>query len=269
MGVISKFGTLWYRRRLIFTLGVREITQRFRSSNLGLLWTIIQPLAVVTIFYFVFSVVFQNRWGAADESKGDFIIALFSGFLVYNLFFDTVSRAPTMVVGNVNYVKKLVFPIHIIPFISSIGSLVSFFCTFAIIILMYILIHQSAPHLAVLTIFLSVLPVYILSIGVSWIIASTSVFYRDVTHAIPLILQALVFVSPILYPMSRVPDGLVRDLMQMNPLAMPIEQARAAIMFGALPDWMSILQSTAISILVCLIGILFFQRLRPGFSDVL
>lgn len=269
MSVVSRLGTLWYRRQLILTLGLREVTQRFRSSSLGLLWTVIQPLAVVTIFYFVFSVVFQNRWGAADESKGDFIIALFSGFLVYNLFFDTVSRAPMMVVGNINYVKKLVFPIHLIPFIISIGSLVSFFCTFVILVLMYMLIHQGAPHFAVVTVFLSVLPVYLLSIGVSWMVASASVFYRDINHAVPLVLQALVFVSPVLYPMSRVPDGLVRQLMQMNPLAMPIEQARAAIMYGVIPDWMGILQSLAVSMLVCVVGIIFFQRLRPGFADVL
>ncbi|PUA08614.1 ABC transporter permease [Pseudomonas aeruginosa] len=269
MSTFSQITTLWYRRQLILTLGVREVTQRFRSSSLGLLWTVIQPLAVVTIFYFVFSVVFQNRWGAADESKGDFIVALFSGFLIYNLFFDTVARAPLMVVGNINYVKKLVFPIHLIPFICSIGSLISFFCSFSILIIIYMLIHQDVPHLAALSVFVSALPIYILSIGVSWIIASTSVFYRDLNHAVPLALQALVFVSPVLYPMSRVPEGVVSEVMHMNPLAMPIEQARAAIMYGTFPDWTSILQSFAVPVIVCIFGILFFQRLRPGFSDVL
>lgn len=266
---LERIRSAWHRRSLILTLGIREVTQRFRSSKLGLLWTIIQPLAIVTIFYFVFSVVFQNRWGAQDEPKGDFIIALFSGFLVFNLFFDTVSRSPTMVTGNVNYVKKLVFPIHLLPIIFSIGSIINFLCTLTVLLIMYSLIHMSYPHLSVLIIPVIVLPVYLVSLGVSWFISGIGVYFRDMNHAIPLILQALVFLSPVLYPLQRVPEGFVRQIMSLNPLAGPIEQARAAIMYGAWPDPMAVMMSLVIGLIFCLLGVLLFQRIRPGFSDVL
>lgn len=259
----------WKNRYLIASLGIRDVAQRFRSSKLGMFWAVIQPLAVVVMYYFVFAVVFNNRWGRPDEPRGEFVLALFAGFLVYNLFADIVSRSPTLVTGNPNYVKKLVFPLEILPFVPAVAALISAAINFAILLAVFVLVRRDTPFWADVLLPFLLLPVLLLALGFSWFLSTICTYFKDVAHAVPLVLQALVFLSPVLYSMDRVPNGMIRETMSMNPLRIPIELVRALLLDGRLPDWTSYGCSMLAALAVYFLGYTFFRRTRLGFADVL
>jgi len=261
--------SVFHNKDLVLKLGIRDLAQRFRSSKLGMLWTLIQPVAVVAMFYFVFSVVFENRWRHPDEPRGEFILALFAGFLVYNLFAEIVGRSPTLITGNPNYVKKLVFPLDVLPFVPAVGAVISAGISSLILLVLFMVVRHEVPYGTALLLPILLFPVFLLAIGVSWFLSALCTYFKDVPHAVPLILQALVFLSPVLYSMDRVPEGVVRDLMSMNPLRVPIELVRGALLDGSMPEWTSFNTNLLAAVVVFFLGYALFNRTRSGFADVL
>jgi lipopolysaccharide transport system permease protein len=259
----------WSHRDLIVRLGVRDVSQRFRSSKLGMFWAAIQPLAVVATFYFVFVVVFKSRWRSADEASGEFVLALFAGLLVYNLFSEIVSKAPTLITGNPNFVKKLVFPLDILPFSAAVGALISASISALIWIVAFVCVRESLPYWTTAFLPVLLLPTLLFAIGTAWALSSLCTYFRDVSHAVPLVLQALIFLSPVLYAADRVPAGFLRDVMAFNPLLVPIELTRAALIEGKIPDWVAYGWNLCGAMVVFQFGYAFFMRTRPGFADVL
>ncbi|WP_350112340.1 ABC transporter permease [Nitrosomonas sp.] len=248
----------------------REVISRYRGSFLGLLWTFINPILMLSIYTFVFSVVFKVR---LDPQNGDhddkfaFALLLFIGLILFNLFSECLSRAPGLILSNVNYVKKVIFPLEILPLVS-LGSALFHAGISFLVLFSFMLIINHPVEWTVIFLPVILLPLILLTMGLSWILASIGVFVRDIGQFIGLILTMLLFLSPIFYPASALPES-VRDYLFLNPLTLVIEQARAIILYGQMPDWGSLILYYLFAFFVAWIGLMWFKKTRKGFADVL
>lgn len=247
----------------------REVIGRYRGSMLGLLWSFVNPVLMLAVYTFIFSVVFKARWGAGDGtgSNLEFAVILFAGLIVFNLFSECLSRAPGLILSNVNYVKKVIFPLEILPLVS-LGSAL-FHAAASLFVLVLFLTFSDLRLVWTVALFpLVLLPLLPLILGLSWLLASLGVFLRDVGQLVGLILTALMFLSPIFYPVSALPES-VRDFIFLNPLSFIIEQSRSVLIFGQLPDWAGLAGYAAIAMLFALAGRFWFEKTRKGFPDVM
>lgn len=241
---------------------------RYKGSVMGLAWSFLNPLLMLAIYTFVFSVVFKARWGVvANESKIDFAIVLFVGLIVHGLFAECVNRAPNLIIANTNYVKKVVFPLDILPVIA-LGSALFHAAVSTLVLLCAILVTGSELHWGILLWPLLILPTAVAALGFSWFLASLGVFLRDVGQITLIFTTALLFLSPVFFPMSAMPERY-RTLMKVNPLTLSIEQMRGAIIWGRMPDWSQYGIYLLLSLLLAWAGYWWFQRTRKGFADVL
>jgi lipopolysaccharide transport system permease protein len=259
----------WDQRHLVMALGKRDVLQRFRASRLGPLWLVLQPLATIATFYFVFVIVFKARWRIEEDAGGEYILALFAGLIGYNAFIDIVARAPHLVTGNVNYVKKIVFPLDLLPCVAALSAFVTFVVASCIWLVAFVLIRGTLPAATTLAAPILLLPIFLYALAAAWVLSALCVYFRDVAQAVPLALQALIFLSPVLYPLERVPSGPFRVLLLANPLTIPIEGFRNLALYGRLPSAPEFMISLSVALAAAAAGHHFFQRARAGFADVL
>lgn len=259
--------SLWSHRDLIVQMTRREVVGRYRGSVMGLTWSFFNPILMLVVYTFVFSVVFKAKWGTGDESKYSFAIALFVGMIVHGLFAEMVNRAPALILSNVNYVKKVIFPLEILPVIGLGAALFHTLISLGVLLAAILLINGS---LAWTIVFfpLILLPLLIATLGVAWFLASLGVFVRDVGQTVGIFTTVLMFVSPVFYPISALPEKF-QFWMMLNPLTFIIEQSRAVMIFGRLPDWAGLGIYTAASLAMAWAGYWWFQKTRKGFADVL
>lgn len=259
---------LWRHRSLIKQLTKREVVVRYRGSYLGVLWSFINPLFMLTIYTFVFSSVFKARWGVSpNESKVEFAIILFTGMIVFTLFSEVVSRAPMLVTGNVNYVKKVVFPLEVLPMVI-VGSALINAAISLVVLLLAIVVLMGTFQWTLVFLPLVVLPLILLTLGLGWFLSALGVYLRDIGQIIGVVVQVLMFMSPIFYPVSAVPKAF-QGVFYVNPLSYVIEDMRRILIWGQMPNWTWLLIGTLISMVVAWLGHLWFQRTRGGFADVL
>ncbi len=252
---------------LITRLVKREVIGRYRGSVMGIMWSFFNPVLMLTVYTFVFSVVFKARWVGGSESKTEFALVLFAGLMVFNFFSECVNRAPGLVPGNVNYVKKVVFPLEILVWIA-VGS-AAFHMTVSLAVwLVFYLVFVGIPPLSILLLPLALFPLYLLTMGLCWLLSSLGVFLRDVTQIIGVVTTILLFLSPIFYPILALPEEY-RFFMQMSPLTLTVEQARDVMIWGKGIDWGPWLIYFSISMLIAWLGFAWFQMTRKGFADVL
>lgn len=245
----------------------REVIGRYRGSLLGLLWSLFHPLFMLLVYTFVFSVVFTARWGSEAESQTEFAIILFAGLLVYNLFAEVVSRSPGLILSNVNYVKKVVFPLDILPIVATGSALLHTVVSIGVLLVFTLIINGHVPYTAFL-IPLVLAPLLLMTLGISWLLASLGVYLRDVSHTIGILIVIMLFLSPVFYPISALPEAF-QQYMSINPLSLIIEETRNVLIWGKAPDWTSLGIYTLVSALVTVAGLLWFQKTRDGFADVL
>lgn len=251
---------------LIRQMITREIATRYQGTFLGLAWALITPLLLLGIYTFVFSGVFKARW-LGGTNHLDFALALFVGIILHAFFAECLNRAPSLILNNTNYVKKVVFPLDALPWISLGSALAQLFISY-LVLLAAVLITQGQLPLTCLFFPLIVLPLALVALGVSWLLAATSVFLRDLGQITGFLSTALLFLSPIFYPLSALPENL-QPLVLANPLTFIIEQSRAVILHGQMPDFQGWAIYLALSLLVAWLGYAWFQRLRNGFADVI
>lgn len=259
--------SLWTNRQLIARMGQREIIGRYKGSAMGLAWSFITPLFMLAIYTFVFSVVFQARWGTSEESKTQFAVVLFAGLIVHTLFSDVINRAPQLVLGNVNYVKKVVFPLEILPVVQLLSATFHALVSVAVLIAAQLVFQGSLPITALL-LPVVLLPFLLLTLGLAWCLASLGVFVRDVGQTISLITSVMLFMSPVFFPVQSLPPAL-QPWMHLNPLTFVIEQVREVVVWGRLPDWQGLAVYSLASIATAWLGFAWFQKTRKGFADVL
>lgn len=260
--------SLWRNRYLVKKSVQREVLGRYRGSMLGILWSFFYPLFMLAVYTFVFSVVFKARWpSAASDSKIEFALVLFAGLMVYAVFAECVNRAPGLILANSNYVKKVVYPLEILPWITLGGAVFHLGISFLVWLLAYLLFF-GLPPASILLFPVILVPLFLLTVGLTWWLASLGVYLRDVTQLVGIITTALMFLSPIFYAMSSVPENF-RFIMHLNPLTPIIEQSRVLLFGRGEVDPLLLVYCYAISILVACLGFAWFQKTRKGFADVL
>lgn len=260
--------SLWRNRSLIVALVKREVIGRYRGSVIGIAWSFFNPLLMLVIYTFVFSVVFKARWGlGGEESKTDFAIILFVGLIVHGLFAECINRAPTLVLSNVNYVKKVIFPLEILPWVAFGSALFHATISLVVLLLAQLILSHQMPWTMILFPFV-LLPLVFMAMGFAWFLAAFGVFVRDVAQITGMFTTALLFISPVFYPISALPIKY-QGWLQLNPLAFIIEEGRKVLVFGQLPDIGQWSIMMAAGILIAWVGFAWFQKTRRGFADVL
>lgn len=264
---VEMFASLWRNRELINASTKREVLGRYRGSFLGLFWSFFNPLLMLAVFTFFFSVIFQARWGGGSGSKTEFALVLFAGLLVFNLFSEYIIRAPGLIVSNANYVKKVVFPLEVLPFVGLLSALFHVFISLAVWLMAYSLFF-GMPHFTVIYLPLVLGPFCLFLVGLGWGLASLGVFLRDVSQFIGTLITALMFLSPIFYPVTTFPESY-RYILYLNPLTTVIEQARDVLFWGRTPDFFMLGIYWLVSLAIAWVGFAWFQKTRKGFADVL
>lgn len=260
--------SLWHNRQLILQMSRREVVGRYKGSVMGLLWSFLNPVFMLTVYTFVFSVVFKARWGVdGNDSKTQFAVVLFVGMIVHGLFTEVVNRAPSLILANVNYVKKVIFPLEILPVITMCAALFHGLVSLAVLLIAFFIFNHSLQW-TVIFIPLVLLPLVILTLGCAWMLASLGVFIRDVGQTIGIVTTVMMFLSPVFFPITSLPE-VYRPLIMANPLTFIIEQAREVLIWGHSPNWTGLGIYTAAATIVAWAGYVWFQKTRKGFADVL
>lgn len=261
-------GSLWRNKDLLRNLVRREVVSRYKGSILGVFWSLVTPILMLAIYTFVFSVVLKARWGASEsDSKIEFALLLFAGLMFFNLFSECISSAPGLVITNVNYVKKVVFPLEILPWVRMGAALFHFVVSLFVWLVAYLMLF-GLPHWQVVVLPLVMLPFVLFVMGLSWALASLGVYVRDVSQIIGLVITVLMFLTPIFYPTSSLPLAY-QPLMTLNPLTHPIEMARDLLYWGKLPSIINLAIYYLGALICAALGFAWFQKTRKGFADVL
>jgi lipopolysaccharide transport system permease protein len=230
------------------------------------MWSFFNPVFMLAVYTFVFSVVFKARWSVGSDSKTEFALVLFAGLLVFNLFAECINRAPTLILSNVNYVKRVVFPLEILPWVV-LGSAAFHMLISLTVWMIFYWIFFGVPQPTALLLPFALLPILFLTLGFSWLLASLGVYLRDVSQFIGILTSVLMFLSPIFYPISSLPPEF-QHLLMFNPLTPSIELVRDVLFWGKTPDWTQLGIYTGMSLVIAWMGFAWFQKTRKGFADV-
>jgi lipopolysaccharide transport system permease protein len=256
----------WRNRSLIKQLIKREMFARYQETHLGMVWAILEPLLMLTVYTVVFYLIFNRHWRSADESILEFAVILFSGLIVFNAFREVVNNSPKLILRNINYVKKVVFPLEILPVVSVFTTALRFIIN--IFLLLACLIIGFDVHAQILYMPVVLFPYFIMLFGASMFLSSLGVYLRDIGQVMGMLVTAVLFLSAVFYPVSSVPENY-RIFFYVNPVAFSIEQFREAVIWGQAPDWRWLLLYYPPGLLVGWMGIFWFQKTRKGFADVL
>jgi lipopolysaccharide transport system permease protein len=271
VAIQSMLISAWHYRSLIWQMSKRDILGRYKGSLMGLMWSFLNPLLMLAVYTFFFAVVFKARWGTLpngdEESKTTFAVILFVGLIVHTLCAEVLNRAPTLIINNANYVKKVIFPLEILPIISMVSSLFHAAISYGVLLLVFILFNGFL-HWTIVFAPVVILPFILFTIGVAWALASLGVYARDVGQTIGLLMTVMLFLSPVFYPISALPPEF-RSVILLNPLTFIIEQMRGVTIWGQMPNWVGLSKYSLGACMVAWLGFVWFQKTRKGFADVL
>ena len=259
---------LWQLPRrldLILSLTRRELAARYRGSILGFLWTLVTPMVMIAIFTIIFAGIFKARFGASS-SQWDYALNLFCGLLPWMAFQESVQLSSTTIVAHANLVKRVVFPLETLPISLSLAAVVNqLFGTLVLVVATAIL--TRAAHATVIYLPLILIPQLLATLGAAWLVASLGVFVRDIVQGIGLALMAWMYLTPIIYPESIVPESY-RGLINLNPFTPLIRNYRRIILVGVAPDWHGLAYFLAFAVIAFIFGYWWFARTRKNFADV-
>tara|TARA_B100000676_G_C17920121_1_gene754992 strand:- start:80 stop:925 length:846 start_codon:yes stop_codon:yes gene_type:complete len=260
-------GSLVEHRFVIGQLTKRAILGRYRGTVLGLLWSLVTPLLLLAVYTFVFGTILQVRWVSQSGGNAEFAAILFSGMLVHGILAECLTQASTLIVSNPQYVKKVVFPLEALPWVTVISAFFQGVISTGILLAYLFFVEGSIPWTAALF----PIPLFILAfvcIAVGWLISATAVYLKDIAQMMGLLSTVLFFMAPILYPKTALPAEF-QHLLYLNPLTYIIEQFRAVVLWGELPNWNGLGLYGVASVGVAWVSLAWFQKTRRGFADVL
>jgi lipopolysaccharide transport system permease protein len=252
-------------RQLIY----RDIAGRYRGSALGLFWSLLTPLFMLGIYTFVFGSIVAVRGQDAGnaQSTGEFAIVLFAGLVVFQLFSEVVTRAPSLILTNVTYVKKVVFPLEILPVVA-LGSALFHAAVSFVALMIFMWASPGGVPVTALLLPIVIVPFAALTLGLCWFLASLGVYFRDIGQFIGTFMTGLMFLSPLFFPSIALPVW-IRPWVMLNPTSLPIEQTRKVLVWGGTPDWVGLALYGAVASAIAVAGYAWFQKTRKGFADVL
>jgi lipopolysaccharide transport system permease protein len=262
-------GQLYHRRELLWQFSARQVAERYRGSSMGLLWALVTPLAMLAIYTFVFTVIFDARGPAQPTGnlRMNFALMLFTGLIVFNVFSECATQSPYLIVRNPNYVKKVVFPLEILPASLVASAFVHSLMSLSILLVALVALAGGVPWTALL-LPLYYLPLIVLMLAMAWMLASLGVFLRDTGHVMVVIVQVLMFLTPIFYDEKLIPESLL-PYYQLNPLTIIVNGFRRCLLLGELPDWPRWGALCVVSVLALFGAYAWFMKIKRGFADVI
>ncbi len=246
----------------------REIQQRYRGSQLGFLWAFVYPILMLLVYTFVFGFVMKAKWGVPGQDNLDFGIILFAGLLCHSLVAEVMVGSVTLISGNAQYVKKVVFPLEILSIVSLANAMFHMVLGVGILLVIYLLMGNQL-HATALLAPVVLAPLMIFLLGVSWLVSVLGVYVRDLGQVMGVFMTVLLFMGPIVYPFSLIPVSLQPWVYWLNPLTVVVEQFRAVVLFGQMPNWQDLGIYTIAAFAMLSVGAWFFKRTREGFADVI
>lgn len=264
---LSVFSSLYRHAPLIWALTKRDVVGRYRGSVLGLLWSLFNPIFLLAVYTLVFKGIFITKTVARPQGNAEFALFVFSGMIVHLLFAECVNRAPNLVLSNVNYVKRVVFPLEILPWVALGSALFHALVSVAVLVVAYAVMNHQL-HWTLVFLPLPIVCLMLLTMGVSWVLASLGVYLRDVMQTVAVLTSVLLFLSPVFYEADQVPAAF-RGVIRANPLTFIIEQFRDVALWGKLPNWGMLALYFAGALLLAWLGLLWFHKTRKGFADVI
>lgn len=263
--ITSGLQSAYANRSLLRALIIRDIEVRYRGTVLGFLWAVIYPLMMLSVYAFVFGGVFNARWGGGGMR--DFVLMLYCGLIVHAVFSETLTRSPSAILANPSYVKKVVFPLELLPLSHLVSAVFNSLIGLGLLCIFLLIQRQSIP-LTALYVPLVFIPLLSFTAGLAWFLAALGVFFRDVGQMIGVVMSVLLFLSPVFYPASSAP-ALAQKFICLNPLTYPMEELRAVLILGNQPNWSHWLTYSGVSVVVAMAGLWVFQKTRPAFADVI
>lgn len=244
----------------------RELTARYKSTLLGSGWIVMQPLLMLCVYTVVFNFIFQVRWSGAESTAG-FALMLFAGLIVFNFFSEVLTASPTLVLGQPNLVKKVVFPIELLAAVRVSAAFITAVIGVLILFAAHLL-FVGVPSAWFIAAFLPLLAMFPMLLGVAWLLSALGVYLRDISQFTGITASVLLFVSPIFFPPSAMPDSL-SFVLSINPLVTPMQELRAAALSGVAPDPAALSFYFCVSCVFARLSLACFRRLATGFPDVL
>lgn len=264
---LSPYRALTRHFNLIVQLARREVADRYRGSFIGLFWSFVNPLFMLLIYTFVFGVIFKARWNSQLGNHSAFALILFAGLNINSLFAECANRAPTLIISNSNFVKRVVFPLEILSWSAVSAALFHLLISTIALLAIALIVNGSLPWTVIL--FPIIVAVFLPFVaGTVWLLASLGVFLRDLKQAIGIITTALMFLAPVFYPKELVPPPY-RELLYLNPLTVVVEASQNVLIWGKPPVWSHLAIYALASCLFAWAAFVWFQRTRKGFADVL
>lgn len=258
------FQSLITHRSLIGSMVRRDIASRYRGSFGDVLWTVLNPVLLMSTYFFVFGIVLESRLGP-NSSRSDFVLYLLAGMLPWLAFSEAVGRAPAVLIQHQNFIRKLVFPVEILPVSQTLAGLVTQFFGVAVFLTGLIAIRHSIPVTA-LWLPVLLIPQLFFTLGVSWFLSALGIFMRDLSQIIGFLLTIWFFLTPICYPETSVPKEAA--ILYKNPIYILVRGYRAIFLEGSAPEFHSLWKLWLVAGVVFVLGFAWFYKLRKSFADV-
>ncbi len=265
---ITSIGTLWRHRELLWQFTVRSVEMRHKGSMLGLAWSVLNPLLMLTLYVGVFGYIFGGKFGVVEsESKWDYGLGIFIGLTLFHVVAESIMAAPALIATQPNFVKKVVFPLEVLP-----ASCVCAAVVHMTISLMLVMIGALAAgrglHTTMLLLPLVIASIVALSLGLAFLISALGVFFRDIGQIVGALATGLMFASAIFYPVTKI-EGVAWAILRFNPLLHAVDISRDLVLWNRLPPMESWVSMTSISAVTFFAGFACFARLKNAFADVI
>ncbi|OOG51065.1 ABC transporter permease [Rhodanobacter sp. C01] len=261
------FAALMRHRSLTWELSKREVLGRYRGASFGMAWSVISPFMMLGVYAFAFGTVMKSRWPPEAGGGHPYTVILFVGLILHGFLAECLNRAPTLIVANPNFVKRVVFPLDVLPWPMLLSALFHAMMNIVVLVLLMLVLEHHL-HISLLLLPLVFIPFILIILGVSWVLASLGVYFRDISQVMPVVATALLFLSSAVIPVSALSPSMQR-LFHLNPLTFFIDQARLVVLAGTAPDWSGLVLATLAGLLVAWLGHAWFMATQRGFADVL
>jgi lipopolysaccharide transport system permease protein len=259
---------LWTHRELLWQFTLRNVELRHKGSHLGLIWSLLNPLLMLGLYVLVFGYIFDGSFGIqADETRADYALGIFLGLTLFHFVAEVLGLAPAIIVGNPNFVKKVVFPLEILPAAHVGGALIHLLISLGLVLLSLVVFGSAFPVLGVLWLPVIILPLLLLSLGIAWFISALGVFFRDISQIVQFVSMALLWASAVFFSAQKYPEAWV--YLRYNPVLLAIDLARDAVLWDRPLNLKHLAYLYAAGLAACYLGHLAFRRMKPAFADVL
>lgn len=259
------FVSLWRHRSLVVELTKREFSGKYRGSFGGLVWSFAQPLFLLTVYTIAFGVILKARWGFSGSTR-EYALMLFAGLIVFNAFSEVLTKSTTLITSNPNFVKKVVFPLELLPIIVVTTALIHALIGVNVWFAGYFLLMGTpkATVVALPLVFICFVPVLL---GLGWLLSSVGVVVKDISQLTSMLSHTLLFLTPIFYSIEVAPP-ILQNLLLLNPLTFVVEQFRLVLFYGQIPALMGLAVYFGLASVFAWVSYVLFERLRPTFADM-